>query len=113
MDFGFVEAFARGNEIAMQKVFEKLGFTTYGVAPRFEVVHFDEKNNPIIIREQFVHLGLTLKPETIDEKGMDLIAGAKKIYDLANKKIIDYSQQNNLSNEKFPISENRNVRRLK
>jgi N-acetylglutamate synthase-like GNAT family acetyltransferase len=60
-DLGFVEAFARGPQIGMQKTFEKLDFDVYGVSPRFEVVR-DEK----IIREDFVHMGIELKPETCD-----------------------------------------------
>lgn len=78
-DLGFIEAFARGDQPAMQRTFEKLGFKTYGVAPRFEVVH-----NGRIVREQFVHMGLELKPETVDEKSMVLIPTAKKLYNQIN-----------------------------
>ncbi len=72
---GFVEAFARGDQPAMQRTFEKLGFKVYGVSPRFEILH--DKN---IVREQFVHMGLELKPETIDEQTLSLIPSANKIY---------------------------------
>ena len=81
LDLGFVEAFARGDQPAMQRTFEKLGFKVYGVAPRFEVVHGDR-----IVREQFVHMGLELKPETIDEKAMSLIAPAQEAYNLMKRK---------------------------
>lgn len=74
-DLGFIEAFARGDQPSMQRTFEKLGFRVYGVAPRFEVVH-DQK----IVREQFVHMGLEIKPDTIDEKTMILIPAANELY---------------------------------
>ena len=80
LDLGFVEAFARGDQPAMQRTFEKLGFQVYGVSPRFEVVH-----NGKVVREQFVNMGLKLKPETIDETEMSLIPAAKRIYDLLPK----------------------------
>jgi N-acetylglutamate synthase-like GNAT family acetyltransferase len=73
---GFVEAFARGDQPPMQRTFEKLGFMVYGVAPRFEVMHGDR-----VVREQFVHLGKEIKPETVDESGMRLIPAAQRIYD--------------------------------
>lgn len=76
-NLGFVEAFARGDQPGMQRTFDKLGFRVYGVAPRFEVVH-----NGVIVREQFVHMGLELKPETIDESKMSLIPSARKVYDI-------------------------------
>lgn len=79
-DIGFVEAFARGNQPAMQKTFEKLGFRVYGVAPRFEVLHDDK-----IVREQFVHMGLELKPESIDEKAMILIPKAQEVLSAIRK----------------------------
>jgi len=75
-NLGFVEAFARGNEPAMQRTFDKLGFRVYGVAPRFEVVH-----NGQIVREQFVHMGLELKPESIDNSGTVLISQAQKVFE--------------------------------
>ena len=75
-NLGFVEAWARGDQPAMQRTFEKLGFKVYGVAPRFEVVHDEE-----VVREQFVHMGLELKPETVDERTMCLIPSARSIYD--------------------------------
>lgn len=78
-DLGFVEAFARGDQPAMQRTFDKLGFKTYGVSPRFEVVHGGK-----IVREQFVHMGLELKPETVDEESMVLTPKAKKLYDQIN-----------------------------
>lgn len=77
---GFVEAFARGDQPSMQRTFEKLGFTVYGVAPRFEVVHGDK-----VVREQFVHLGKELKPETVDESGMRLIPSAQRLYDTVHR----------------------------
>ncbi|GEM_PF-3579692 len=79
-DIGFVEAFARGDQPAMQKTFEKLGFKVYGIAPRFEVVHDDR-----IVREQFVHMGLELKPESIDEKAMILIPKAREVLEAIRK----------------------------
>ena len=72
---GFVEAFARGDIPAMQRTFEKIGFKFYGVAPRFEVMHGDK-----VVREQFVHMGYELQPETIDENSMRLIPQAQNIY---------------------------------
>jgi len=77
---GFVEAFARGDQPGMQRTFEKLGFKVYGVAPRFEVIHDGR-----VVREQFVHMGLELKPETIDTQNMLLIQEAAELYRLINK----------------------------
>jgi N-acetylglutamate synthase-like GNAT family acetyltransferase len=77
---GFVEAFARGDQPAMQRTFEKLGFRVYGVAPRFEIIH-DGK----VAREQFVHMGYELKPETVDEENMRLIPAARIVYDQVHK----------------------------
>ncbi|RME55187.1 GNAT family N-acetyltransferase [Candidatus Woesearchaeota archaeon] len=78
-NMGFVEAYARGDQPAMQKTFYNLGFKVYGVSPRFEVVH-DEK----VVREQFVHMGLELKPESIDMTQMRLIPKAKNLFDIIN-----------------------------
>jgi ribosomal protein S18 acetylase RimI-like enzyme len=80
-NLGFIEAFARGDEHAMQRTFEKLGFKVFGIAPRFEVIH-DGK----IVREQFVHMGLELKPETIDEEKMNLILSAQELLNKIRKK---------------------------
>lgn len=81
LDLGFVEAFARGDEPAMQRTFEKLGFGVYGVSPRFEIVHNDK-----VVREQFVNMGLELKPETIDERKMNLIPKAQEVYNLTHNR---------------------------
>lgn len=78
---GFVETFARGDQPAMQRTFEKAGFKVYGVAPRFEVVH--ERK---VVREQFVHMGLELKPDTVDERQMQLIPLAQGLFDIINAK---------------------------
>lgn len=67
---GFVEAFARGNEPAMQRTFQKLGFQVFGIAPRFEVMHGDS-----VVRELFVHFGKVLRPETVDYEGATFIPG--------------------------------------
>jgi len=75
-ELGFVEAFARGNEPAMQRTFDKLGFSVWGVSPRFEVMH-----NEKVVRELFVHMGLILKPESVDYLGATLIPPAQDIYD--------------------------------
>jgi N-acetylglutamate synthase-like GNAT family acetyltransferase len=80
-ELGFVEAFARGNQPAMQRTFEKLGFIVYGVAPRFEIIHDGADGKKKVVREQFVHMGLELKPETVDEEEMDLIASAQDVFD--------------------------------
>jgi len=74
-NLGFVEAFARGDQYGMQRTFEKLNFTVYGVAPRFEIVH-----NGRIVREQFVHMGLLLKSMSVDESSLDLIGVAKRLH---------------------------------
>ena len=74
-DLGFIEAFARGDQPAMQRTFEKLGFKVYGISPRFEVMHDGQ-----VVREQFVHMGLLLKPDTVDEHAMHLLPAAEKIY---------------------------------
>lgn len=79
IDLGFVETFARGNQPAMQRTFEKIGFKVYGVSPRFEIIHDGQ-----VVREQFVHMGLELKPETVDEQKMVLITAAKRIYNQIN-----------------------------
>jgi len=79
-DLGFIEAFARGDQYGMQRTFETLGFTVYGVAPRFEIVHDGR-----VVREQFVHMGLEIKPETIDERSMTLIDAAKRMHALIRK----------------------------
>jgi len=79
-NLGFVEAFARGDQPGMQRTFDKLCFKVYGVAPRFEIMH-DGK----LVREQFVHMGLELKPETIDESKMMLIPNARRLYGLINE----------------------------
>jgi N-acetylglutamate synthase-like GNAT family acetyltransferase len=75
-DIGFVEAFARGDQPGMQRAAEKAGFRVYGISPRFEVIH-----DGVPVREQFVHMGLELKPETIDERTMKLIPAAQRLYD--------------------------------
>jgi N-acetylglutamate synthase-like GNAT family acetyltransferase len=76
---GFIEAYARGDQPAMQKTFQKLGFKVYGVSPRFEVIH-----DGTVVREQFVHMGLELKPESIDMKKMKLIPKAQTLFDMIN-----------------------------
>jgi N-acetylglutamate synthase-like GNAT family acetyltransferase len=75
-DIGFVEAFARGTQPAMQKTFDNLGFKVYGIAPRFEVMHDDS-----IVREPFVHMGRLLKPGTLDLQGTSLIKQAQEVFD--------------------------------
>lgn len=74
-DLGFVEAYARGDQQGMQRAFENVGFKVYGISPRFEIVH-----NGRVCREQFVHMGLELKPETVDESAISLIPAAKAMY---------------------------------
>ncbi len=82
---GFVEAFARGTQPGMQRSLEKLCFKVYGVAPRFEVMHGDR-----VVREQFVHMGIELKPGTIDNAGTSLIPAAEKLFKLINHEHIPY-----------------------
>lgn len=72
---GFIEGFARGDEQAVQKTLAKLGFKVYGVAPRFEIAR---QGN--IKREQFVHMGIELKPG-ITEGSANLIPIAQILYD--------------------------------
>ena len=79
----FVEAFARGDQPAMQRTFEKLGFKVYGVSPRFEVMHHGQ-----VVREQFAHMGLLLKPSSVDETEMQLIPAADELYRVIHKKPI-------------------------
>ena len=79
-DLGFVEAFARGDQPSMQAAFEKNGFRVYGVSPRFEIVHEGK-----VVREQFVHMGLELKPLTIDEQNLVLIPNARSVYEAIHK----------------------------
>jgi ribosomal protein S18 acetylase RimI-like enzyme len=69
-DLGFVEAFARGTQYGMQRAFESLGFRVYGISPRFEIMRYGN-----VMREQFVHMGIELKPETVlDETNLILAA---------------------------------------
>jgi N-acetylglutamate synthase-like GNAT family acetyltransferase len=88
-ELGFVEAFARGNQPAMQRTFEKLGFIVYGVAPRFEIIHDSSDGQKKVVREQFVHMGLELKPESVDEKGLGLIPPAQELYGMIHAKELD------------------------
>jgi RimJ/RimL family protein N-acetyltransferase len=81
LGLGYIEAFARGNEPAMQRTLEKLGFQVYGISPKFEVMHGDK-----VVREEFVNMGLLLKPEILDTDEMDLIPDAKKVYTFLHKK---------------------------
>lgn len=84
-DLGFVEAFARGTQPAMQKTFANLGFGVYGIAPRFEVIH-----NGRIVREPFVHMGKILKPESVDLAGLDLIPEAWSAWYLQNPRDAEF-----------------------
>jgi N-acetylglutamate synthase-like GNAT family acetyltransferase len=72
-DLGFVEAFARGTQYAMQRTFQNLGLRVYGISPRFEIM-----NDGRVMREQFVHMGIELKPETV-LAGTNLIPPAKEL----------------------------------
>jgi N-acetylglutamate synthase-like GNAT family acetyltransferase len=72
-DLGFVEAFARGTQYAMQRTFQNLGLRVYGISPRFEIM-----NDGRVMREQFVHMGIELKPETV-LAGTNLISPAKEL----------------------------------
>jgi len=97
-ELGFVEAFARGDQPAMQRTFEKLGFIVYGVAPRFEIIHNGIGRKKKVVREQFVHMGLELKPETVDEKKMDLIPDARGVYERVHWQI---AEKNKTEEERF------------
>jgi len=74
LDLDFVEAFARGTQRAMQQTFHDLGFRVYGISPRFAVLPEGK-----IVREQFVHMGRVLKPDSVYAK-TDLIGEAQALY---------------------------------